>query len=1391
MRHYADFFSVDDTYSPMMSMEIIDSAPDRWMDFYPHAEFEEICKTLLYVLEHGDKSLWITGNFGTGKTNAALVLQKMFMDEEQRVRAWFEKFPDDGFRDRESLEKQLFARRNEGILVIYDYNASALGPDIEFLVRLQKKIGESLEARGMKMAAMSHTAAIMERVRREGDSFFNLRDNMQASLRYLHPGIRSANQLEMELQNPANAPRILSDVEKVLHGDSIYLEFKTPDFRLWLKEITKINNLRRIVYIFDEFHYFVESNREKLKTFEEVTEAPGINNFFLVPVTHMNIQAYQAEGSESAKKANDRFYFKSLQMPNDTAFKLAKHALLPAKDADLRLEWKKERDDLWESLSTIMEKFKSPDDPSRQSFYDILPLHPMAAFLLKHLSEQARSNQRSFFEYLKGSADGTEFQDFIHEGGPLVPNKQFLTVDYLWRYFVERSDLGLDKEISAIGQMYKQIRERLFQNQVEDDVELRVLKAVLLFCLMDKLAPGGHERLKPTVENVILSFKGDSAIADVEGIILELAKKHCFSMANGHISLFTYSTVNEEEIEKYRDKFHEFLHEKLESNLNAHTKNFRQYFSDRFDIRATDLTHTNLTNISSSIREKYSTGNNNDDGSICLWFTFAKNRTDQLQLPQHIENIIRQLEGHRILMFSFPDLPFCHNNKGIWDEYIRLYAQYISENDSGVKKQIKNQLEEIENSWFNDLKNPDTTISVYYFENNEVKKREITWNQFKDTIKKFTGDTLKYCVDFLGTRDNHFASSSLKSYALAAINFQGKPGPEAQLIENLKKSGICAELEWFKQNAEHALGAIYALFDKKFKNTIGRGDPQSIRKVYIELKRAPYGMRCNALSAFALAFCLRHILDRNYQWTDGRMTRSLDSATLAEIIEAVVKDDGKGKLGSQEKLICRMSREERLFVEKAPEIFGFAPQADSSIDNVLISIQNRIEGVSAKVPLRILPEFINSDNEPKAEAIWRFVGHICVALSKSSKSRHEEHANAIREAGIMLDKDPELAGVMASCIKKENFTDAFRIYVDRVCPQLAELAQNVGDFSHYYCDAILGRCQETAGWLWSAQDISQEIDEIVCEYELVKLAKPLWTHTGFFSFKDLSRELYKTVVERLGLPKAMIESHYPDLGDFLDAVQSSAPASELKKPFKDKFELIKSLFFDPKKTEILNIVRNVISEPKLGDNDLQEILKNIGMNFATPLQEFKDRLREETDKFISDSTSSQIRNEWRRISGQDDPDAWALACDLPTRQIFANYPEAMELLEAIREPDKFAQKKLASLLEILRDVPMPDMEKCQSDFMMEAIPERYRQFPINPVFLKQYLHEKYGANPNAWPRNPDIDSFVKTSYRQQFAPLIRDSLSDKNPEEIKQKLLELVEENLEVGMAFWEKQAWK
>ena len=88
--------------------------------------------------------------------------------------------------------------------------------------------------------------------------------------------------------------------------------------------------------------------------------------------------------------------------------------------------------------------------------------------------------------------------------------------------------------------------------------------------------------------------------------------------------------------------------------------------------------------------------------------------------------------------------------------------------------------------------------------------------------------------------------------------------------------------------------------------------------------------------------------------------------------------------------------------------------------------------------------------------------------------------------------------------------------------------------------------------------------------------------------------------------------------------------------------------------------------------------------------------------------------------------------------------------------------------------------------MADIIPSRYRKFDIGLAPLLDYLRGKYGNQPNQWPVRPDVTEFIKGQYRGAIAPQIRAKIKNKSAEELKNRLLQLAEENPELGLLFWE-----
>lgn len=1391
-KHYKDYFTVPETYRANMTREAINDTPETWMDFYPHATYIEILNTLF----DESKSLWITGNFGTGKSNAALVTQKLFMDDAVRVETWF-KDKRDVILNCDSLKKRLLEARQKGTLVIYDYNASGIAPHEGLLVRLEKGVWSALEEYGFSIPAKGNLETVIERLRREGENFFETRNAMLPEMKSLKSDINSIEKLVSLLREESSShtdvdvpTHYLEDVQAVLHRDNIYLNIDVPTFREWIQDILQANNLHRIIYIFDEFSEFVDENSGQLKTFEDVAEAPDVNHFYFVPVTHKEPAAFLGENAPGAKRAKDRFYFRDLRMPNDIAFQLAGHAM--KENEGMKQEWKNEKDKLWSSISTVVDRFDDPETSaayvSRKSFYDILPIHPMAAFLLKFLAERAGSNQRSIFEYLKGGADGHEFREFVVKGGPSVSSAQFLTPDYLWKYFMERSDAGKSREITDIKLEYDRIVSREFRNYGDEQAEIRVLKTVMLFSLLSRLASDGHKRLLPTVENVELSFRGDGTIMDVRAILTELANEHhCFSIVDGNIDLYS-STIGgnelENKIKECMGKFHEFLHEKCEKEFEAHTKNSRAGFSgNRFDIRVSDESYTTLTNITAT-RDKFSQDLAKDDGSICLWFVIAKEKSDQIRIHDRIERLLTQLRDHRIVMLSFPNNTFCKNNTNLWNEYVTLRAKYLLENNTTTKEQIKKNFEGIEDNWIKILKAANTEIEICFYDTdgNSVKRESYTWALLKGFLRSYTQRKLGACPDILTEQITVFGNKALKGWALAGLRFTGT-AQQGQLVNFFKEKGVTPDDNWFETNPNHVFSKVRAMLKKKYDNTVGRGTDFSMRKAWIDLKRAPFGMRYNCLSAFVLGFCSSWMISKNCQWTNKQLTLPLDEDTLAEIIESTVSEKT-----DKEKFICKLSKEDKAFAKNVPAMFHHSLMEDSTPLRTLEVVSSEVETNSMKVPLWVLADYIRNEY-PEHDKAADILDKLCVALKISSKGNSTEKAESITEIGRAILDDSEIVSIVALYTKSPTYIQAFQSYVDKADPELRTLAENVEDQSHQYCDMILAETVQTSGWLWNKSDITALVEKVHQRYQFMALVRDFLRVTGYTPYNDIIGRL-DDKISNLGVPYVIVEEKYPPVARLIRELNGSRDVYQMLDSFIECKDSLNDLYNDPQKKLAVSLIRERLGDVKIDDDGLAAIITEVGSEsgYSNGLsaEAYIKLIKKRIEKNERNSLFMKAQQEWKRITHTDSIDNWAEEIKIPAWTVFTDVDEQRDSIKLFRKPEDFSTDALKQQLSLLETVSEVSIEQCQVRFMRQIIPDRYKKLDIKFASLIKYFEQRFGSNPNEWPERPDISGFVKEQYQIEIAPNIVRQLKQKDANVLKKRILELAMNDPDIGLRLLE-----
>ena len=1384
MNFYKDFFGIRSDYAPCMTSADINKTPETWLGFYPHESFVKILRELLVSLEGGNKTLWITGAYGTGKSHASLVLQKLFTDDEDRVLKWLElrktQIPS-------PVREGLLTRRNKKVLVIYDVNADGVDAKNQFLMRLQRGITKSLEAGNHVIPLKGKLDEVVERIRQDEPHFFSKRDEMQAQLSHLNAGIKTAEELEKRLRDTNLEAGLVSDAMRVLQARHIYLGLSAEEFLAWVNAALQANGLSKLVYIWDEFSSFMERNRSELKTLEELAEAAQQGWFYFIPVTHMEITSYVATGSESAKKLNDRFLFRRLDLPNETALKLAADAFVekPEKAA----EWKQDRDLLWHSVKGVAENYMAVNKAGIDAadFKGILPLHPMAAFLLKHLSVAIGSNQRSMFEFLNSS----EFREFIEKGGLDVGGHQFLTVDHLWHYFVERDDLGTAKPIHESRTEYAR-RE----NDLQPD-ERRVFKAVLLFVLIKEMQGAGHPLLSATVENIQRSFEGDGDLHGVDAILKNLEQKHCFAIIDGRCERFSNPSDTREIEEKkaaLNSKFGDLVLKDTEAELIRLLKGIN--YGGRYDVRVANVDSLTETNILK--RESFSSTGNR----VLVQFILARDEQEQLRIPEKARRLARHFKDHRMLFVTMPEVSFCRDDAMAWDKFTGNSAHHALASDSASKRVFETQITNAKAAWHSKVMSTGK-ITVYKPNvNGEPYAEEVTWGQLRnDWLTSYAKQTFgSYTDDLSGFNISAFAApNALQSWALAGMEFDKftNPGAQRKVVGNWQRLGIAGEETWFDTNPNHPLTQLRDKCKTWQDNTVGAGNICSIRKLYIDLQRPPFGLLGVPHSAFVLGFVLKTWLtgQRKLQWTDGVTSKALDASTLAEIIEAVVKDDGSNNI-KNEKLICRLSKEEKAFIEQSSIIFGSNPLADGTVEAALNAIGTKFLQISQNVPLWVLPDYINKQNEPNAEMMGKVIDALCAANSISSKGDTETRGNKVKEIGEILLGTQGLAEALSKYMTPVVFEEAFHHYVDSAKPELKASAERMGDSSFNYCKAVKNRFAATSGWLWKPGDVESVLDEVYRQTLCAEHIRNFAGLSGYMSFDDAQNLVKKAVLNENKVPTSFWAKKHPALQRFIELLNRPLLSGEDVKSYEEilvqQSAVIRDVFFDKTQKRQLDAMTEIFGDiwPS-AINEAFELYNSLLQESAsTDEQSFKVQGRAKIEEYSRTLVSKQVAVLWLERTETKSPDEWSRKHVLPAECILT-VGNAKAIVDAVINPGEVSAERLLSVRDVLeKENAFIDVDKAGDKFLKRVLPTRYQKIGFNVGELCEWLSKKLGAIPDQWLSdgrlNETVEAFVKQGYVTHTRKQAMEKVNKLPDSEAKALLLKMIDQIPDVGLSVLE-----
>ena len=309
--------------------------------------------------------------------------------------------------------------------------------------------------------------------------------------------------------------KMMRNILKVADDNGITaLRLDVPAMCDWIKSIIDENDISAILFVWDEFTEYFQNNQNALTGFQTLAEISESHPFYFLIVTHESSSLIQDK--DMRKKILNRFVGDvtvRIEMPENMAFRLMAQAMKTTDDPVLLPEWLEYKGDLNGELAsvrnTIIASAKKHSTMGQKTvisdaeLQSIVPIHPYAALLLKHMSVAFNSNARSMFDFIISNdmTDAKGFKWFINEYGPL-DSMNLLTIDMLWDFFTGKDQNGLNDDVRVILDSFGLLKK----GSLTPDQE-RVFKTVLLLEAIS-LRVGDVELLRPNEQNIDLAFVG-------------------------------------------------------------------------------------------------------------------------------------------------------------------------------------------------------------------------------------------------------------------------------------------------------------------------------------------------------------------------------------------------------------------------------------------------------------------------------------------------------------------------------------------------------------------------------------------------------------------------------------------------------------------------------------------------------------------------------------------------------------------------------------------------------------------------------------------------------------------------------------------------------------------
>ncbi len=1385
---YKDYFDIDPDYFPAVNPDVIKSNPELWKKFYPHETFIKLIKDIVSVLNRQQKqNIWVEGAYGTGKSHAVLTLKHLLDSTEQETKEYFETFN----LDQDLLKKFLYVKSEGKIITVHRYASSSIKGDNDLFIAIQESIEQALRDAGIDNAA--HGAmkdAVVKYLSDEyNKQYFNgLVTGPYASLF----GGSDADKIIKDLQEyTEDALReLMRKIFKVANERQIRA-FTLDDKGLceWIRETIRQNKLNAIVFIWDEFTEYFQNNMTALTGFQTMLELSETEHFCFIPVTHKSEALFSAQDTMK-NKILGRFVRPRcvIELPENMAFQLMGAAMQKNSDPVIYQEWTEEIlpdlcDRTVNSRVIVGKQTKLNDEQMR----GILPIHPYAASLLKHISTSFDSNQHSMFDFIKNDRgdDTHAFQWFIKNCGPLDDNP-LLTIDMLWNFFYDMGKESLALSIRQILDNYPRLSRA---NLLED--EKRVLKAVLLFQAISFEVRDSVDLFLANEKNLNSAFEG----SDLEGKASHIAEKlvrdkilYKKIVGKNDVYSVLIGEMSEDQIEKHKKKY---LTKTTSSLITDGALDEAIELPAALKLRY-KLVYAGITDFEQTTKKCMNEAER-DGKHLYGVVTFAKDSSERLALSQKITTKLNENPDTPVIFIDCSKTLLGEEQFAEWVEF-KAKADYHSGKDKDQSTQNSNYANDVLKNWRKNIKDGEF---VYYSKVRLNGETLATEDALMDELCAYNRKIFTNGLECYNVIANMWTLNAARQGAecglkeeIAGTFRSSNPNTKLEVALN----GAWKVQDYWTSSPSLNISAIKARLEELMRTKLRRDGRISIRTIFETLSEAPYGfMPCN-LSAFILGFLLKEYCGGKYTWSDDTTSDELTVDKMKEMIHEILQQEKTPNPRYRDKYIVTMPQEVKAFIDITSKAFGISKSQCTSVEAARERVRAKMRELS--FPIWTLDYIIEGESiDTDVEVVKRLV-ELYGFLANNVKEETDMSENDIAiEIGKISLKNASAISDLEKLFTAEKCQIGIKAFLDVYKDgELIKLANAVNDGNQYINVLRSKFAVDAANWVWRKGTAEAVIDSVILEYQIIEESNKCVGTSK--SYKDALRA-WSGKANNMRLSFSAIKNDVDDLDVLLGYIYEICTTDQLqeqhKQAFLDSMKIFGAKFVDFYNNRQNDVFKKVCDFELTGlsDADKDKVYGAMPMGcFTKDKVGYSNLVAQMVEEQKKGLNSMKLRNIWREKTNTSSPYQWSEQFSMPIfamlaeqevtvcRKIFAtinsNKADAKDISDAITYLEN------AKFFDFLSDASQRDKMFVKNIIRDNAV------MLSNIAEVKDYLRSHVTDVPYYWFGSPSVQStlnkMAEAKYNKDGYEIAFQKIDQMSAEDVKKYLKDLIKNNKNVGV---------